>query len=1245
MTGSRLTSTRHGDQSPLDALSKTIEGLEARIEGLMGAAGRKNPARSGAPAARSGAADWPRDAAEVRQPSQSSRRFNPVDEILERQRSLEAGRAPVAAPTPRPPLGNRRPAVEQARASDPAPAAAHAPQPDITDTLQALRHELKRDIADGVAREMTAMRNDIRALKADASDPRHASEIRNELAHLADRVDRLSAQAAPRQAEELRAEFQGLRAALDSMARQDDVNRMQDHLALFENRMQALDGINVKDDIMALAYRIDDIKMQISSLNASPAVHALEDKLMVIAGAVEQLGNHMRPDHSIDEQFAALNSRMEDIAAALVEGSHQARHPEDSQMIERLDDRIAGLASQLDGISRSLDTRPGETDLLAARIEAMAERIEDLANIEAAARLEERLDHLAQLIEQSQAFGIADGISDYLTEISSKIDAIENGKLSEAITSRLDALARQIDELQMPPAAETAFDGAAIQRLEDRLAGIAKRLDEQSARPAAAAAGLETLEEQIANLSALMQDLQPAGGNGLPSDFDQRMAAIEDYITTNDEYIIEAARQAAESVLDAYARSGGQPGGADMSALVGLTQDLKNLEAISRNSEERTQQTFGALHETLIQIAERLDHLDAGIRQGGQSRAPASREYEREAAPQFAAESEMAFDDAADEPRDFGRRREEDVAFDRNVVGDVATLDEPAQKASLLSGIGKRFMPTRKEERTPIEPTPSIDPGDDVIDSDEGNLLLEPGSGAPDVKKIMARVRASQKKERPAGQDIEPGTPDYIAAARRAAQAAAMEVEAARDDQDKPRAPKVKKGKTKAAAPEKVKAEKKTKVVAPADGTSIMAKYRRPVLLAAGAVLLVVMAMPLVNTLLHGAKAPQVEEQAIAPAEAPATATMDAPETATPTAPEAAAPQADQMQETAPADAAPIGDKSELAPLPQDGGQDNAASGAVDDAQQPAMAEMKPDAAAATASAAPAATDTQPEIVVPGEISPPSLVEAAKGGDPLALFEIGSRYSEGRGVKTSMEQAAVWYKLSADRGFAPAEYRLANLYEKGTGVATDMAKAREYYEKAAEAGNASSMHNLAVLLASGAFGAPDFGAAATWFEKAANFGVADSQFNLAILYARGSGVKQSLEDSYKWFAIAAKDGDKDAAQKRDEVANAMRPDQIDAAKAAVELWKPEPLDDNANSIEVPDEWAGKGLKTATVDMGKAIRNIQALLNKNGFDAGPVDGQMGGKTVAAIKAFQSKHGQEPTGKITDDFVREILALNK
>ena len=61
-------------------------------------------------------------------------------------------------------------------------------------------------------------------------------------------------------------------------------------------------------------------------------------------------------------------------------------------------------------------------------------------------------------------------------------------------------------------------------------------------------------------------------------------------------------------------------------------------------------------------------------------------------------------------------------------------------------------------------------------------------------------------------------------------------------------------------------------------------------------------------------------------------------------------------------------------------------------------------------------------------------------------------------------------------------------------------------------------------------------------------------------------------------------------------------------------------------------------------MTKAIRNIQAILNNNGFDAGQPDGIMGDRTRSAIKAFQKSIGQEPTGKITDALIRELLDRN-
>jgi localization factor PodJL len=354
-------------------------------------------------------------------------------------------------------------------------------------------------------------------------------------------------------------------------------------------------------------------------------------------------------------------------------------------------------------------------------------------------------------------------------------------------------------------------------------------------------------------------------------------------------------------------------------------------------------------------------------------------------------------------------------------------------------------------------------------------------------------------------------------------------------------------------------------------------------------------------------------------------------------------PQAAAPMDGAPADSLPA---SPIAPVTQD-----VASGHLTDpkpADGMASAIQPADTARSQDSgfASPAKTQNTDAIRVPAGIAPKSLADAAAAGDPNALFEIGAKFTDGRGVKADPGEAAKWYKLAADRGLAPAQYRYANLLEKGTGIERNLGQALTYYRQAADAGNASAMHNLAVLYASGAAGQPDYAQAVNWFSKAADLGVADSQFNLAILFARGNGVKQNLEESYKWFAIAAKDGDKDAAQKRDEVANAMRKDQLENARARVDSWTVKQADPKANSVNLPDEWAsGKPLTTASVDMEKAVRNIQAILNKNGYDAGTPDGKLGARTVSAIKAFQTKNGQEPTGRINDDLVKELLARNK
>jgi localization factor PodJL len=202
------------------------------------------------------------------------------------------------------------------------------------------------------------------------------------------------------------------------------------------------------------------------------------------------------------------------------------------------------------------------------------------------------------------------------------------------------------------------------------------------------------------------------------------------------------------------------------------------------------------------------------------------------------------------------------------------------------------------------------------------------------------------------------------------------------------------------------------------------------------------------------------------------------------------------------------------------------------------------------------------------------LETAAAKGDAVAAFEMARRLSDGRnGMQKDAALAAGWYQKAAEAGLAIAQYRLGSLYERGDGVELDLITAQDWYEKAAAQGNARATHNLAVLMSEGATGAADYPNAVRQFTRAANLGVADSQYNLGVLYARGVGVGVDLMQSYKWFALAAQQGDADAAKRRDEVAAALKPDALAAARAIVQTFKAQPLDITANTEpRVRPEW-------------------------------------------------------------------------
>ena len=248
MNGSRSTPSRQGGASSLDALNRTIEGLEARIEGLMSTTARQRlpeePRREGV-----------RERVEERLARlDRDQRPDPLAEIRQRQRLLEESRSrPIERPMER--MSDRASApsrmmdrsesytATQPRgqvAPQPAAAPAETITREITQALLGLRQELKQDIADGLAREISGLRTEMRGIRTLAEQQRPSDDLRDDFARLAESIQHLGQVRAPG-ADGLRAEFEELRSLMDGLAREDSVRHMETRWDRIEERLEDTD--------------------------------------------------------------------------------------------------------------------------------------------------------------------------------------------------------------------------------------------------------------------------------------------------------------------------------------------------------------------------------------------------------------------------------------------------------------------------------------------------------------------------------------------------------------------------------------------------------------------------------------------------------------------------------------------------------------------------------------------------------------------------------------------------------------------------------------------------------------------------------------------------------------------------------------------------------------------------------------------------------------------------------------------
>jgi localization factor PodJL len=1155
-----------------------------------------------------------------------------------------------------------------------------------------------------------------------------SAELGVEFERLSGAIQTLAEKSDDRSVNMLRLELEQVKAALDTLAREESVQAVGRRWDDFDRRWTAFEDRVDADQrkrsdapgLSTLTDRLEQINNAVNNLPESLSLRSLEDKVRTLASAVDHFANQQ--DNRGSGTFGMIDERLDEISRAIVASTVVAQaNSFDPEPFERIEKRIDSLAQQIEEVTQVLPN--GE---VIDRLNMLSSRVDDLAgraNLPEQAMerldkqialiadkidrapampdadyifqgLEQRFDVLSGMLERRQGDAIEQGnmlfrdLERRLDEVADRLDQrmpqVDGAGIMDAIDARFSALAKRMEARVPDPAGE-----AAIRGLESRLEDISSRLDSSAAQVAGIDPALiRSLEAQVAGLSAHLS--KP--GAPLPEfeDISPRLNEIEKSLAGTRDSILSAAREAAESAVRSLADSS-----ANTAAVSGLAQDLKTLEALTRRSDERNSRTFEAIHDTLLKIVDRLGSLEtsepADVVSELLNAQPATQDSWR-----GARSSKMAVRNAPSM----------DIDQPLPLTGDMADLDSraaammrnepsprtPAEAAaaaamaalgsdtsperseqgggrrSMLGGLARAFKGKKEADVPPLAGSapdveiPSADL-DEPLDPKLANRPLEPGSGPPDLNAIMKRVRDERGPPVRTG-DADASKSDFIAAARRAAQAAAAEAEVLKRQSTKS-------GPVKALRiGDLLKARRKPILMAAAAVMLALAGlqlgkafFSDPVEIASNDAAPIVAAQPADTASAGVASEPKADVQTAAQISEPARAVRQAK----PSEPMAEDDMAAQTVVAAPSDVGtpmdakmPVGTDPEAEPVAAPMASTTSPDPAAD-ATASAYGESDNDSLAAAPAAAATTRDTTPDMTgtvtpadastaaatakidIPADAGPVALRDAAAGGDAKALFEIGSRYAESRGVRQDMAAAAKWYEKAAELGFAPAEYRIGNFYEKGIGVARDVKKAKTWYQLAAEQGNASAMHNLAVLFAMAADGVTDNDSAAHWFQAAADLGVKDSQFNLGILAAKGVGMKQNLEESYKWFALVAKTGDKDAAAKRDEIANALRPEQLERARAAAELWKAKPLDPAANSADIPESWQdGTPQTTAGIDMKKAVQNIQRILNKNGYEAGNADGVMGEKTKNAIIAFQTDNDMKATGVVDEKLVKALLA---
>lgn len=251
-------------------------------------------------------------------------------------------------------------------------------------------------------------------------------------------------------------------------------------------------------------------------------------------------------------------------------------------------------------------------------------------------------------------------------------------------------------------------------------------------------------------------------------------------------------------------------------------------------------------------------------------------------------------------------------------------------------------------------------------------------------------------------------------------------------------------------------------------------------------------------------------------------------------------------------------------------------------------------------------------------------VNTAVRGAPERVGDGREAYEAGLAARARGDQAAALkhFRAAADRGDAGGRYELGRARYEGDGVGRDYDKAITLLRDAALAGHGEAQYLLGEAYSNGRGVPSNATVAALWYGKAAARGVTEAQYAIGVSQATGLGVPTDRSRGYAWLTLAESNGHAKAGTVRRAIEARMSAAQVRDAKRRAKHFQPVASETFADSA--------------------TVMYVQQSLRDQGYDAGPVDGQLGPRTRSALARYWEKRALPGEAGVSPALLERLLA---